>query len=193
MLRLTAFGLACLPFVLLVAWFYNNLYGSPFQSGYGSTDSIFSSANLRANLARYPRWLWDTQGPLVFLFVLSPLLPPGPNPDSRWLRRILFAFAGGVLACYLWYLPFDAWWFLRFLLPAFPVLFVLAADVVWHGSRRFGVRTQIAAAIAFTRHHGELRRDTGVGARRARDRRGRTEVRRRRTLPRCEAPGRTPS
>ncbi len=149
-LRLTAFGLACLPFVLLVAWFYDNLYGSPFQSGYGSTDSIFSSANLRANLARYPRWLWDTQGPLVFLFVLSPLLPPGPNPHSRWLRRILFAFAGSVLACYLWYLPFDAWWFLRFLLPAFPVLFVLAADVVWHGSRRFGVRTQIAAAIAFT-------------------------------------------
>ena len=116
----------------------------------GARDAIFSSENFRANLARYPRWLWDTQGPLVFLFVLSPLLPPGPNPDSRWLRRILFAFAGGVLACYLWYLPFDAWWFLRFLLPAFPVLFVLAADVVWHGSRRFGVRTQIAAAIAFT-------------------------------------------
>jgi hypothetical protein len=150
LLRLTAFGLACLPFVLLVAWFYNNLYGSPFQSGYGSTDSIFSSANLRANLARYPRWLWDTQGPLVFLFVLSPFLLPGPTADSRWLRRILLAFAGGVLASYLWYLPFDAWWFLRFLLPAFPVLFVLTADVVWHGSRRFGVRTQIAAAIAFT-------------------------------------------
>ena len=148
--RLTAFGLACVPFVLLVAWFYDNLYGSPLQSGYGDTGSIFSSANLRANLARYPRWLWDTQGPLVFLFLLSPLLPPGPAPDSRWLRRILLAFAGAVLACYLWYLPFDAWWFLRFLLPAIPVLFVLAADVVWHGSRRFGRRTQLAAAAAFT-------------------------------------------
>lgn len=148
--RLTAFGLACAPFVLLVAWFYNNLYGSPFQSGYGDTGSIFSSANLRANLARYPRWLWDTQGPLVYLFLLAPFLPPGPRPDSRWLRRILLGFAGGVLACYLWYLPFEAWWFLRFLLPAFPVLFVLAADVVWHGSRRFGRRTQIAAALAFT-------------------------------------------
>ncbi len=150
LLRLTAFGLACLPFVILVAWFYNNLYGSPFQSGYGDTGSIFSSAYMRANLARYPRWLWDTQGPLVFLFVLSPLLAPGPRPDSRWLRGILLAFAGGVLACYLWYLPFDAWWFLRFLLPAIPVIFVLAADVVWHGSRRFGRRTQIAAAIAFS-------------------------------------------
>jgi hypothetical protein len=148
--RLTAFGLACLPFVVLIAWFYNTLYGSPFQSGYGNTGSIFSPVNLRANLARYPRWLWDTQGPLVFLFVLSPLLPPGPRPDSRWLRGILLAFAAGVLACYLWYLPFNAWWFLRFLLPAIPILFVLAADVVWHGSRRFGQRTQIAAALAFT-------------------------------------------
>ena len=148
--RLTAFGLACLPFVVLIAWVYNSLYGSPFQSGYGDTGSIFSAVNFRANLARYPRWLWDTQGPLVFLFVLSPLLPPGPAPHSRWLRRILLAFAGAVVGCYLWYLPFDAWWFLRFLLPAFPVLFVLAADVVWHGSRRFGRRTQAAAAIAFT-------------------------------------------
>jgi hypothetical protein len=149
--RLMAFGLACLPFVLFIAWFYNNLYGSPLQSGYGNTVSIFSPANLRANLVRYPRWLWDTQGPLVFLFVLSPLLPPGPEPASRrWLRRILFGFVGGVLACYLGYMPFEEWWYLRFLLPAFPVMFVLAADVVWHGSRRFGPRTQISAAIAFT-------------------------------------------
>jgi hypothetical protein len=148
--RLAAFGFACLPFVLFVAWFFNHLYGSPLQSGYGDTESIFSSANLRANLVRYPRWLWDTQGPLVFLFLVSPLLPPGPEPGTRWLRRILFGFAGAVFASYLWYLPFDAWWFLRFLLPAFPVMFLLAADVVWHGSRRFGRRAQIATAIAFT-------------------------------------------
>jgi hypothetical protein len=148
--RVAAFGFACLPFVLFVAWFYNHLYGSPLRSGYGDTESIFSSANLRANLVRYPQWLWDTQGPLVFLFLVSPLLSPGPEPRSRWLRRILFGFAGAVFASYLWYLPFNAWWFLRFLLPAFPVMFVLAADVVWHGSRWFGRRAQIAAAIAFT-------------------------------------------
>jgi len=147
--RLAAFGFACLPFVLFVAWFFNHLYESPLQSGYGDTGSLFSSANLRANLVRYPRWLWDTQGPLVFLFLVSPLLRPGPEPGSRSLRRILFGFAGGVFASYVWYVPFDVWWFLRFLLPAFAVTFVLAADVVWHGSRRFGLRTQMAAAIAF--------------------------------------------
>ena len=186
--RLAAFGLACLPFVLFVAWFYNHLYGSPLQSGYGDTGSIFSSANLRANLARYPRWLWDTQGPLVFLFLLSPLLPPGPEPASRWLRRMLFGFAGAVFACYVWYLPFDAWWFLRFLLPAFPVMFVLAGDVVWHGSRRFGLRTQIAAAIAFTIitvNYGATRASEldvlGIGE-------GEQKIRRRRTLYRGEAP-----
>lgn len=148
--RLVAFGAACLPFVLFVAWFYNSLYGSPLQSGYGDTGSIFGWGNLRPNLARYPRWLWDTEGPLVFAFLLAALLPPGPHETSRTLRRFFLAFISAVVASYLWYRPFEAWWFLRFLLPAAPLVFVLAADVMWHGCRRFGLRTQAAAALAFT-------------------------------------------
>lgn len=149
-LRLAAFGTACVPFVLFVAWFYNNLYGSPLQSGYGDAGSLFAWDHLGANLARYPRWLWDTQRPLVFLFLLSPLLSAGPRPASRVLRRWFFAFVLAVFGCYLWYLPYEAWWFLRFLLPALPLVFVLAADVVWQGSRRFGTRTRVLALIAFT-------------------------------------------
>ncbi len=148
-LRMATFGIACVPFVLFVAWFYNNLYGSPLQSGYGNTDSIFAWENVRANLARYPRWLWESQGPLVFLFLLSPLLSDGPLPASRMLRRWFFTFVLAVFACYLWYLPFDAWWYLRFLLPAFPVMFVLAADVVWSGTRRLGLQRQVVALAVF--------------------------------------------
>ncbi|MDP9324177.1 MAG: hypothetical protein M3P13_11135, partial [Acidobacteriota bacterium] len=148
-LRLATFGITCVPFVLFVAWFYNNLYGSPLQSGYGNADSIFAWDNLRANLARYPRWLWDTQGPLVFLFLLSPLLSDGPRPASRMLRRWFFTFVLAVFACYLWYLPFDAWWYLRFVLPAFPLIFVLAADVAWSGTRRLRLRRQVVALGVF--------------------------------------------
>jgi hypothetical protein len=147
--RLATFGITCVPFVLFVAWFYNNLYGSPLQSGYGDTESIFAWGNLSPNLARYPRWLWDSQGPLVFLFLFSPLLSDGPLPASRMLRRWFFTFVIAVFACYLWYLPFDAWWYLRFLLPAFPVIFVLAADVVWSATRRFGVQRQVVALGIF--------------------------------------------
>jgi hypothetical protein len=148
--RFAAFGVACLPFVLLVAWFYDRLYGSPLQSGYGEAGSLFGWSNLGPNLARYPRWLWYTEGPLVFAFFLAGVLPRGPRQTSRALRLCFFAFISGVVASYLWYLPYDAWWFLRFLLPAAPLVFVLAADVAWNGCRRFGLRTQLAAALAFT-------------------------------------------
>lgn len=148
--HLLAFGFACLPFVSFIAWLNNYLYDSPFKSGYGDTSAIFHTANLRANLARYPRWLWETQGPLVFLFPLAVLIGRGPRPASAWLRRVLLAFVAGVFACYLWYMPFDAWWYLRFMLPAFPAMFVLAADAVWQGTRRFGPRAQLAAGVVFT-------------------------------------------
>jgi hypothetical protein len=61
------------------------------------------------------------------------------------LRRWLFTFVLAVFACYLWYLPFDAWWYLRFVLPAFPLIFVLAADVVWSGTRRLGLERRVVA------------------------------------------------
>ena len=148
-LRLATFGIACAPFVLFVAWFYNNLYGSPLQSGYGSTESLFAWENFRPNLARYPRWLWDSQGPLVFLFLLSPLLSDSPRRASRMLRRSFLAFVLGVFACYLWYRPFDDWWYLRFVLPAFPLIFVLAADVAWTATRRNGLTRQVVALGVF--------------------------------------------
>ena len=147
--RLVTFGITCVPFVLFVAWFYNHLYGSPLQSGYGSTESIFAWENFRPNLGRYPRWLWDSQGPLVFLFLLSPLLSHGPRPASRMLRRWFFTFVLAVFACYMWYLPFDAWWYLRFVLPAFPLIFVLAADVVWSGTRRLRLWRQVVVLGVF--------------------------------------------
>ena len=40
---------------------------------------------------------------------------------------------GGIVAIfglYLFYLPFDDWWYLRFLMPMFPALFVLTSVVL---------------------------------------------------------------
>jgi hypothetical protein len=42
----------------------------------------------------------------------------------------LLAFAAATLACYLPYLVFDAWWYLRFVLPAVAVVLALTAVVV---------------------------------------------------------------
>jgi hypothetical protein len=143
-----AFAGACAPFVIFIAWLNHDLYGSPLQSGYGDTASLFAAAHLAPNLTRFPHWLWETQGPLLFVFPLAALIS-GPGPSSLALRRILLLFIVVVIACYAGYTPFDAWWYLRFLLPAFPVVFVLAADVVWWGTERFGTRTRVVATVAF--------------------------------------------
>lgn len=162
--RLLMFGVACAPFALFIGWLFNDLYGSPLRSGYGDTTSLYSWKYLQANLARYPRWLIETQGPLVPLFLLSPFFA-ARRAENPPLRILLLAFIAGVFASYLFYEPFEAWWFLRFVLPAFPLLFVLAADAVWLGAAWFGQRARIAAILLF----GLVMVYYGAGATRSRD------------------------
>jgi len=142
--RALLFASCCAPFVLFVGVLNHHLYGSALQSGYGDTTSLFSLKNLNVNASQFSRWLWDTQGPLVFLCVLAPLLRP------RAGRAALLAFVLGVFACYLLYTPFHAWWFLRFVLPAFPAIFALAADAVWAASSKGGRKAHVVSMLVFT-------------------------------------------
>ena len=147
--RLVPFALGFVPFVVLVAVVNHNLYGSFLTSGYGDTASIYKWRNLVPNLQRYPRWLWETQGVYVLVFLLAVALPAGPRPQSRSMRGILLAYITVVFGCYLFYIPFDDWWYLRFVIPAMPAIFVLSVDAILHGSRRFGRRVQAIVAMAF--------------------------------------------
>ena len=134
------------PFAAGLAWIFDDLYGSPFRSGYGSLSSMYDWSNAATNLRRYPGWLLTTQGPLVFAWVLSPLVAAAAGRETR--RRAAFAaFAVAVFGAYLFYEPFEVWWYLRFLLPAFPVIFILAADtfatagrVLWTAGRELRAR-----------------------------------------------------
>jgi hypothetical protein len=148
--RLGPFAVALVPFVALVAWVNHHLYGSILTSGYGEASSIYSWQNLWPNLHRYPRWLWETQGPYIFLSLLTVALPAGPKAESRALRWILLAFIAAVFGCYLFYRPFEDWWYLRFVIPAMVAMFVLSIDAIWQGFRRYGPRVQAVAAIVFT-------------------------------------------
>ena len=148
--RLMPFALGCIPFVSLVAWVNHNLYGSFLMSGYGEASSIYHWQNLWANLHRYPQWLWETQGPYVFASLFAVAIPPGPKPESRLLRWILIAYIVTVFGCYLFYRPFDDWWYLRFVIPAMPAMFVLSIDAIQQGVRRFGWRVQGMTAAIFT-------------------------------------------
>jgi hypothetical protein len=111
--------------VLTVNW---RLYGHPFLSGYGDTDGLYAWANLLPNLRRYPEWLIETHGVLILAW-MAMFLPLGfSNPRAR--RGFALAFVGSVWAAYLPYIAFEDWPFLRFLLPAMPLMLILAV-VVW--------------------------------------------------------------
>jgi hypothetical protein len=73
-------------------------------------------------------WLLRTETPIVLCALISPWL--AGTPGLRRQRLWLLGFVATVFACYIPYQVFDAWWYLRFLLPAYPVLLALTAAVI---------------------------------------------------------------
>jgi hypothetical protein len=131
---LRSVALFALPLALAAAflgWLNLRLYGSPFAWGYGAPSELFALGNVAVNARRYTGWLLETQTPLLLLALAAPLAArfargraTGIPPEAHaWLG---LAFAAVVAACYLPYAPFEEWWYLRFLLPAIPVLLLLS-------------------------------------------------------------------
>jgi hypothetical protein len=112
--------------VAVIAALNTVMYGAPWNSSYGTTAPMFLVSNVLPNLARYPAWLWRSQSPLV-LFALLPLAPPFVRDVNRRAVTLFVGLIVATLASYLLYAQFEEWWYLRFLLPALPALFVLQA------------------------------------------------------------------
>ena len=147
--HLAALALVCAPFVGFVAWLFNHLYGSPLRSGYGDLSELYAWSNAPKNLALYAGWFAETQGPLGFLVVAAPAVlwwRRGPHTRER---AALLAFAVLLFAAYLVYAPFDFWTYLRFLLPGFPIAFLLAADVVRELTGSLGRAGRAVALLLF--------------------------------------------
>jgi len=152
-----------LPGCLATAALNAYWFGSPLKTGYGSFDYLYQASNLWPNLARYPRWLLDSETPIVLLAIAAPFLLPrlaGPGETTgspRQTAMMWLAFVSAVFACYIFYAPFDVWWYLRFLLPAFAPMAVLTAVVIVSMAARVAGRARllvVAAAVAVIGWHG---------------------------------------
>lgn len=124
----TAFGAGVLPFALIVAALQNAMYGGPLKSGYGDLGFLFRIDHVWPNLRRYPAWLIQTETPVVLCALASPWLVS--SRVRRRQRLWLLGFVAAVFACYIPYQVFDAWWYLRFLLPVYPALLALTAAAI---------------------------------------------------------------
>lgn len=136
--RCALFGLGVAPGAVFLASFNASLYESAFTSGYGNLEGFFSASYILPNLRNYSVWLASTQTPLVLLGLVALAIPP------RWLAKrqgigdagLLIAMAAGLLALYLPYTVYGAWWFLRFLLPAWPAFAIGTAWLLTNATGR---------------------------------------------------------
>lgn len=144
----------CLAVAVLDAW----LYGSPLRSGHGELSELFSASLAPGNIVGFAMRPLRIEPALVLLGaagVGAAWLAPGAAA-VRPARSLLWLYLGVVslvLASYVFYVSYPEWWYLRFLLPAYPLVAALGgaglAQLAGHvtGSRRKFVLAPIALVI----------------------------------------------
>jgi hypothetical protein len=147
--RLLTWGVPALAGPVTSLMLNARLYGSPLATGYGDLSVLYSWQYVWINIRHYASWLWTTQTAFIAAGVAAaPLLHGRGRPREAMLAAWALAFALVVVLSYLWYLPFDQWVFLRFLLPAFPMLLATAAAaIVVAAAQRPRVWPLVAAAV----------------------------------------------
>jgi hypothetical protein len=140
--RILAFAAGITPALGALALMQWRLYGNPLTSGYGSAGELFATSNIAPNLVAYGTRILHGEGAAlgVAAFALAILIArrargKEPQPLERALTLATPA-AAIVVASYLAYAVFAEWSYLRFLLPAFPLLFVVIGALLVKASLR---------------------------------------------------------
>ncbi len=146
------FVLGGLPGAAWMAWYQNALYGSPLTSGYGDVRSIFGWDNLGPTAAHYARW-FPRFVPIVWILAAVALVR-SLRAEGRSVLALSLWF-GAIAVFYVFYdVTQEAWWCLRFLLPAMPALILGGALGIetmrrqWKGGRADRVWQWSVVAIA---------------------------------------------
>jgi len=158
--RAFRFALGLAPAVIGIAWLNARIYGSVLASGYGPLEDLYSWRYVWTNVSQFASWASQTDTPVVALAALF-FVAPAAFPAARiaFPRALLGAFTASVILSYLFYLPFDAWWYLRFLLPMWPIVMLLTAAALEAIVRRWlsrVYRLAIAAAAVALASHGVI-------------------------------------
>jgi hypothetical protein len=144
--------------VVGIGLFNARVYESALTSGYGTTADLYALRFFSTNVRQFASWMTAVETPAVALaglFLVAPVVMPRalmPRP-----RLLLGGTMAIVVLSYAFYTPFDAWWYLRFLLPMWPVMMLLTAaalEAVAHRWLRPAYPFAIAAAVAFLAWHG---------------------------------------
>ena len=135
-------GAGALPGLAFLAWHNARLYGAATATGYGSVSAWFSLSYILTNARRYGGWLWQTMSPLPLAgFVIEAV---AVVRRRRLVDLPLVLFVLITVAIYLVYQPWPHWTFARFLLPALPVVVLMAVALV---RRTYATQPLVVAAL----------------------------------------------
>lgn len=140
------------------------IYGSPVASGHGAFSDFFALSNVWPNLAVYSSHLLRGEAATIVLAVVAAAIAltgrrsPQQIATGRPLLPAVTAaavFGAAVVLCYLPYVVFRDWFYLRFLLPAFPLALVgvggltaAAASVLPRPARALALLAVLTAAAS---------------------------------------------
>jgi len=146
---------------VLVAYTNSVLFGSADASGYGAPGSLYRLEFLWPNLQHYTRWLVETETYAILLAVAGIARLSFGDSSQRVFAWYSAAVMAVVWLSYLFYTPFGDWTYLRFLLPALPLMFIAYACVARHRLVLIGLSALILAAhVHFITRNGVL----GIGS-----------------------------
>ncbi len=149
---------------LAIAAVNTALWGAPIASGYGANADLFMVANVPRNLARLGRWTVETGGGWSLVGVAGAGWAAMTGARRRTWPALAVVIA--VVASYLVYAVFEEWWYLRFYLPAWPVLATAAAVAGWRALARWhdDGAAMAVVAVALTIGVSGVSRTAAVGA-----------------------------
>jgi hypothetical protein len=126
---------------IAIAYLQWRWFGSPLRSGYGSASEIYALSNLAPNFGLYLGWLLETHGPWFLTAPLALFLIGAPL--LRWM--LLFALL--VCLAYFLYAQFEAWPYLRFLLPSMTIAAIAVSMLLATAIRKIPAICRVPALV----------------------------------------------
>lgn len=137
-------AIAGLPFAVFFGYYNWRVYGSPWTIGYSGVSNVLGATFVPHNLAHFAHWIPTLLSPLAVLAIAAPFTALGRQQGMF----ILASWAVALIGFYVFYFHSgEHWWYLRFILPAFPV-FIAGALTVLESIFRAGSSRRLITGIA---------------------------------------------
>ena len=125
--------------------FYNwQVYGSPLSTGYGDVSTLFNRDFVPHNVAHFAVWIPALLSPLIVAALAAPFIPALRQRGFAVLAAWFVTLTGFYV---FYYHSGETWWYLRFILPAFPALILIAIATLAAARSALRWRPTIAATV----------------------------------------------